>query len=385
MAPEEQFPPPGAPPPGAPPPGPAGPSFEKVRSAPGYGAPGPTSYAGPPSWQAGPPPAFAGAAHKPGAIPIRPLRLGDMYDAAFKIIRFNPRATVGAAALVAGAAMAVPVLVTLVLSLTLDLSLDFLDPSTAVGSDPTAAPSTQDTLGFIGAFGSFMVGALAQAIGLVLVTGMIAHVTMAAAVGRRLSLQEAWAATHGRRWRLIGLTALLGLVWTVVLGVYIGLWVVLVVAVGEPVVLVLWGVVTVPAMVALAVWAWVRVSYLAVPALMLERTGVLGALGRAFRLTRRQFWRTLGIALLTSLIAQVAGSIISLPVSLVSQLAVLVPALGGFQVLVFVLGQALSTVVVAAFVSPFSAAVTSLQYVDQRMRKEALDVELLARAGITTP
>lgn len=385
MAPDEQFPPPGAPPPGAPPPGPPGPSFDKATAAPGYGAPGPTSYQGPPSWQTGPPGQFAGAAHKPGAIPIRPLRLGDMYDAAFKIIRFNPRATVGAAALVAGAAMAIPVVITLVLSLTMDLSLDFLDPATAAGGGPGAAPSTQDALGFIGAFGSFALGALAQGFGLVLVTGMIAHVTMAAAVGRRLSLQEAWAATHGRRWRLIGLTLLFGLVYSVVLGVYIALWVVLVVAVGDPVVLVLWGVVTVPAVVALYVWAWVRVSYLAVPALMIERTGVFEAIGRAFRLTARQFWRTLGIALLTSLIAQVAGSIISLPVSLVSQLAVLVPALGSFQVLVFVLGQALSTVIVAAFVSPFSAAVTSLQYVDQRMRKEALDVELLSRAGITTP
>ena len=53
-----------------------------------------------------------GAAHKPGAIPLRPLSLGDMYDAAFKIIRFNPRATVGSAVLVATVAMAIPVLVT---------------------------------------------------------------------------------------------------------------------------------------------------------------------------------------------------------------------------------------------------------------------------------
>ena len=37
----------------------------------------------------------------------------------------------------------------------------------------------------------------------------------------------------------------------------------------------------------------------------------------------------------------------------------------------------------AAFVAPFTAAVTSLQYVDQRIRKEAFDVELMTRAGIT--
>ena len=45
--------------------------------------------------------------------------------------------------------------------------------------------------------------------------------------------------------------------------------------------------------------------------------------------------------------------------------------------------HALGSVVAAAFVAPFTAAVTSLQYLDQRMRKEAYDVELMAQAGIT--
>ncbi len=116
---------------------------------------------------------------------------------------------------------------------------------------------------------------------------------------------------------------------------------------------------------------------------MLERRGVFGSLGRAFTLTRRQFWRTFGIALLTSLITQVASSVLTVPISLLSQLALVLPLFAGYELLVFVLAQALSTVVAAAFVSPFTAAVTSLQYVDQRMRKEAFDVELMTRAGIT--
>ena len=65
-----------------------------------------------------------GAAHKPGAIPLRPLQLGDMYDAAFRIIRFNPKATVGSAVLVTAVAMLIPVLVTAVLTWTVDLSFD---------------------------------------------------------------------------------------------------------------------------------------------------------------------------------------------------------------------------------------------------------------------
>ena len=54
-------------------------------------------------------------------MPLRPLGLGDMYDAAFKIIRYNPAATVGSAVLVAAVAMAIPVLVTTTLSATLEL------------------------------------------------------------------------------------------------------------------------------------------------------------------------------------------------------------------------------------------------------------------------
>ena len=39
--------------------------------------------------------------------------------------------------------------------------------------------------------------------------------------------------------------------------------------------------------------------------------------------------------------------------------------------------------ITAAFVAPFTSAVTSVQYLDQRIRKEAYDVELMTMAGIT--
>ena len=64
-----------------------------------------------------------------------------------------------------------------------------------------------------------------QGIGLILVGGMIAHVVAAAAIGHKLSLGQAWAATHGKRWRLIGLTFLLGLTTTLLLALYVLSWV----------------------------------------------------------------------------------------------------------------------------------------------------------------
>lgn len=351
------YPPPGGLPPGGPPPG-AG------QPAPGPYAPQQPPYA--------PPPGFSGSAHKPGAIPLRPLTLGDMYDAAFRIIRFNPRATVGAAVLVAAVAMALPVLVTGLLTATMDVSL-------STDGDLRGA----ELAGVVGAIGSLGLGTVLQSLGLVLVGGMIAHVVAAAAVGRRLSLGEAWAATRGQRWRLVGLTALLGLSLALLLSLYIGSWIA-VAAVADgwqgPV---LYALVSVPAFLAFLVWFWIRVYYLPVPALMLERIGVFAALRRGYRLTRGAFWRTFGIALLTMVIVQVAGSMLAMPLSFVGQGALMSGASSEVSVVLVVISQALASVVSAAFVTPFSTAVSSLQYVDQRMRTEAFDVELMERAGIT--
>src|SRR4051812_35928612 len=129
------------PPPGWQPPPPAAPSYTGLQPPPPTGPPPP----GTGGWA--PAPGMLGAAHKPGAMPLRPLGLGDMYDAAFRIIRFNPKATVGSAVLVAGVAFLVPVVVTAVLSFVVDLSLD-----------ATGDVDTTSAVGFVGAAGSLGIG-----------------------------------------------------------------------------------------------------------------------------------------------------------------------------------------------------------------------------------
>ena len=311
-----------------------------------------------------------GAAHKPGAMPLRPLGLGDMYDAAFRVIRFNPKATVGSSVLVAAVTMVIPILVTAVLTATVDTTLD-----------RTGSADTASTLGYAGSFGSLAVGLVLFVFGSLLVTGMVAHVVAAAAVGRRLSLGEAWAATRGKRWRLIGLAVLLWLGFLLAMGLYVLAWVVIVVSAPTGLV-VAWGFVTVPAFVAFLAWYWIRVYYLPVPVLMLEDVGILGAVGRGLRLTRKQFWRTLGIALLTGIVVGIASNFLAFPISLVGQIGSV--AVGGrYALLILIVSQALAQVVSAAFATPFTSAVTSLQYLDQRMRKEAYDVELMRQAGLT--
>ena len=397
----ESYPPPGAsgddstgpppPPPGWQPPPPtqpypAQPYPQQPYPQPGHAPPGyplqyppqyppqyPGQYPGPYPGPYAPQPGMLGAAHKPGAIALRPLQLGDMYDAAFRIIRFNPKATVGSAVLVTAVAMLIPVVVTAVLTWSVNLSLD-------PGSDGFTGA---EAAGLVGALGSLLLGTVLQSLGLILVTGMVAHVTMAAAVGKKLTLGEAWAATAGKRLKLVGLVLLLGLMLILLLALFVLAWVAGVVALDSGAAIALFLLVSIPAFLLALWWFWIRIYYLPVPALMLEDVGVFGAIERGHALTRNAFWRVFGIALLTAIITSIAGSMLGVPVTMVMD-ALLSGGLDSqYAALSLTLVNAVSSVVQAAFVAPFTAAVTSLQYVDQRIRKEAFDVELMTRAGIT--
>ncbi|VXA97880.1 glycerophosphoryl diester phosphodiesterase membrane domain-containing protein [Nocardioides sp. AX2bis] len=359
-----QQPPPGWQPYGQqPPPGwqpPAGPPYPQQ--------PHPQQPPGP-GWQPGP--GMLGAAHKPGAVPLRPLGLGDMFDGAFRIIRFNPRATVGGALLVAVVAMAVPLVVTSLLTASFGTTVDPLTGQADAGS----------SVGFRASVASQAVGFLLLQVGLLLVTGLIAHVTHQAAIGRRIGLGEAWSMTRGRRWRLVGLVLLVALAY----GLAYGLWVAsiagLVVAGTGTALVVGYGVLSGLLLVVVSVFLYVRVVLLATPALVLERLGIGSALARSWRLSRQQFWRVLGIALVTSIVVGIAGFVVALPVEIGTQ--VLAFATPENALLIGVAGQAVGTVLSTAFTSPFTAVVTTLQYLDQRMRKEAHDVTLMSEAGIT--
>jgi hypothetical protein len=115
---------------------------------------------------------------------------------------------------------------------------------------------------------------------------------------------------------------------------------------------------------------------------MLEPVGVFGALGRAIHLTRRQFWRLFGILLLVTLVVGVAGSMLRLPFSVVGEFFLVSGTDSGYGLTIYLLLTAVGTVISSALLQPFQAAVSALLYVDQRIRKEAYDVELLGRAGI---
>lgn len=309
------------------------------------------------------------AAHKPGVIPLRPLTLGDIYDGAFKTIRRSPGATVGAAVLVSSVAMLIPLLLGGLIVRLADVSVSMTE--------------TEDSAAFTGLLnGTQYGGSLVQALGLIFVTGIVSLVVASATLGRRISLGEAWQGTHGKRWRLLGLSLFLSLMVLLMIAVYAALWIPVILASDSPWPIVAWAVVSIPLFLCALIFVWIRVVYLAVPPLMLEPIGIFRAIGRGWELTSRSFWRTLGISVLTYLVTQFAASIIVVPVLIAGFIAgyAVSGTLGTFLFLgLMVVGQVLAS----AFVAPFSAGVTSLQYIDLRMRKEAYDVQLMSEAGIT--
>jgi hypothetical protein len=135
-----------------------------------------------------------------------------------------------------------------------------------------------------------------------------------------------------------------------------------------------------------AVWLWVRFS-LAATALMLEKQGVLTALRRSAKLVRGSWWRVFGVQLLASLLVALIASVIQLPATVVGL------AVSGQGVSALAEGNALSSwpyliavgvgaVIASTVTFPIRAGVTVLLYLDQRIRREALDLELARAAGV---
>jgi hypothetical protein len=305
-------------------------------------------------------------------VALRPLGLGDFFDGAFQTIRRNPKAMVGLAASVTAVFMVLPVLLTLVTAASGNLSFD-LFPESTDPAEQLAASVDAGTTSLVANLGTVF-GAAATVIS----NGILVHVVAEAVLGRRTGIGAAWRAARGRLLRLIGLTLLNALVGLVLVGTPVALGLLagyrLGVGagflVGVPLLLVALGLLAV---------VQIRLFHLAAPALMLEGTGVLASIRRARSLSQGQFWRLFGVYLLTVLVATFVGYVVAVPLGVLGIVGTaLLPGTGGALILVF--SSYLSQIIVGALTTPFTSAVVSLQYVDQRIRKEGLDVQLIAAA-----
>ncbi|MGW3122318.1 glycerophosphoryl diester phosphodiesterase membrane domain-containing protein [Streptomyces sp. NPDC001107] len=361
-------PPPPPPSPGwgtQPPPGPGGHGPGGFQT---YGTPGYPAWGG--GW-GGPPPAA-----KPGVIPLRPLGVGEILDGAVSTMRTYWRTVLGISLTVA---VVTEVLVILLQGLVLN------DTSTAALDDPSASASELTR-----AMGEVMLSSgavfLISLIATVAATALLTTVTSRAVLGRPVTTAEAWRDARPQVVKLFGLILLLPLMAVTI--VFVGALPGILVAVfgntdGGVALAVLGGL----AAGVVALWLMIRFS-LASPALMLEKQGVVKSMSRSAKLVRGSWWRVFGIQLLAGIIANIISAIVVIPFTF------LAAALGGEGIVGFLNGEGnnlgwafliisgVGSVIGSMITFPINAGVTVLLYIDQRIRREALDLELARAAGV---
>ncbi len=319
-----------------------------------YGSPSDT----PPSWQEVAPEHVA-RMYQPGVIPLRPLGLSDIFGGSITTMRRNPEATLGMAVIVL-AGFLVP-------SLLLSLGVQFIS-----AIDP-------DTAAVIGLFIPTIVSFLAT----LLLSGFVMYVVSEAALGDKVGLSTTWHTVRGRIVALIGVTLLTSLAFGAVIAV--GATVLLVAILTADTVVIVFGVLGFFLSILISIWLAVRLLLAPAP-VVLERSGPISAIRRSWRLTSgRQFWRILGISLLAQLLVGIIGAVLSQPLQLLVVFvgdAVFGDATAMTSAVIF--GQHLSQFLVGVVVTPFSAGVTALLYLDQRIRREALDITMQQAASSRT-
>ncbi|WNI15771.1 glycerophosphoryl diester phosphodiesterase membrane domain-containing protein [Actinacidiphila sp. ITFR-21] len=304
--------------------------------------------------------------------------MGDLLDGAFSTLRLHWRAILLATFAIALVTEGVAVVVQGL----------FLDDTRINDLKDNPDPSVRDILHAVsGSFAALGLTSMVTMIGTGLATGLLALVAGRSVLGRTVSPRDLWRDARPRVPQLLGLTLLV----VVVLGAVLtlsalpGILVALAGAEDGGAALgslgLIGGTVT-------CVWLWVQWS-LAAPALTLEKQGVVAAMKRSAKLVRNSWWRVIGIQIVAVLIATLMGTIVEIPFSLIGSavsgddVSSLFGSEGnpGWTYLVITgVGQVLSSTITL----PISAGVTALLYMDQRIRRESLDLDLVRAAAAQT-
>lgn len=102
---------------------------------------------------------------------------------------------------------------------------------------------------------------------------------------------------------------------------------------------------------------------------VVEGTKGRAAMKRSWRLAKGRSWKILGTTVLAGLLTSVIGAFLALPFVFAGE------AIGSGGWVLWAIGESLSSVITA----PFGAIIAVLLYFDMRIRKEGLDLALMAR------
>jgi hypothetical protein len=259
---------------------------------------------------------------------LRPLSVGETLDAAINLYR---RYAVLLWQAVAVVVLPLAVIQVIVVRASLPSGV-FLQNGTLYTTNLNGS-----TTGVVPSLAVIVIGALAQLLSI----GAVFKLLLDGYLGRRPELGESFAFAAAR---------LGSLVWLAILGgvlVVIGLFIVII-----------------PGIYLIGAFS------VAIPVLMMEgRTG-LSALGRSRELVSGRWWPTIARIVVAGLLV----GILEIVVGLIN----VGSALGISNVTLYFAVNALVSAVASIIAAPFTAAVVLVTYIDLRVRKEALDLELLA-------
>lgn len=317
---------------------------------------------------------------KPGVIPLRPLGVGEILDGAVTTIRKNLGAMLGLAAVVATIGELVNLAITWAF-LGEFVTTDFFNTSSTLTPDEAVDLLTTTLTATV-------ITVAVMLLTTVFLTGMLTVVVGRAVLGEYLTVGQTWQLAKGRMLRLLGLLIVYTLLWAsgFIAAGLIGL------AAGVSSSTTGFGlfVLGLVAAVPLGIWLYVRFA-LSTPSLMLETTDhgnglprpvtIIESLRRSGNLVRNAWWRTFGILLLVMVIVYLVSTVIAVPFSLPMAFGDGLDSPSFVDFAVASLGNILITTITA----PFAAAATALVYIDRRIRREGLDLELARAAGVDLP
>jgi hypothetical protein len=309
-------------------------------------------------------------------IPLRPLGVGEILDGAVSTMRTYWRT-------VLGISLTVAVFTEIVVVLFQGLVLN--DTTTEALNDPSATLSELSR-----AMGDALLSSgvvfLISLVGTVAATALLTTVTSRAVLGKSVTIGEAWRDARPQVVKLFGLICLLLLIAGGILAVG-SLPGILVIAAGGGAAGVALTVLGILGAGVVALWLMIRFS-LSSPALMLEKQGITKAMSRSVKLVRGSWWRIFGIQLLATIIANVVASIIVIPFTFLAAalsgdgVTGFLNSGGGSLGWTFLIVSGIGSVIGSMITFPITAGVTVLLYIDQRIRREALDLELARAAGV---
>jgi hypothetical protein len=320
-------------------------------------------------------------------VPLRPLGFGEILDGAFTTIQRYPKILLGLAAIV------MTVLVVIGFGA---LFIGSRDVFLAQTDEDFASIGDSAWVSFAISIGVFMI---LMALATTALTGMITITVGRGVLGQPITVGEAWRAASPHLLRLIGYS--LALTAGVIIELLLVALVVGLVAYLGPA----WAAITLGILLGLGsivLIYFVGIRLLVGSAVLVletnpvdpnfpqgeqRRIGIFAAMARSWRLIKGRSWRTLGLAIVSGLIAGVVTQILQIGFFFLGTLIGLGfgESMAGplFTAVIGGVGYVGSLVIQIAFLS----AVNAIIYVDARMRTEGLDIELAqaATAGYAQP